>query len=200
MLAPMAPRRFDEAYYARFYGDPNTRVVTAASIGRLARFVCAYLDYLGVEVHEVLDFGCGLGLWREPLRAFNADVSYHGVEYSEHLCEELGWARGSVVDYEHGGLVDLVICQGVLQYLPTPEARRAIRNLARHTRAALYLEALTKADWEHSCDRSRTDGDVHLRTGAWYRRVLAPYFVACGGGVFVRHEAKVVLYELEEGA
>jgi trans-aconitate methyltransferase len=195
----MAERRFDEAYYARHYGDPDTQVGNAESAERLVRFVCAYIDYLRIEVREVIDFGCGVGLWRAPLEVAWPGVRYIGVEASEHACERYGWTRGSVVDYEHGRSVDLVICQGVLQYLPAREAKRAIRNLARHTLSAMYLEALTEADWEQVCDQSRTDGNVHLRSGEWYRRELGERFVACGGGLFLPKHSHVPLFELERG-
>jgi hypothetical protein len=105
-----------------------------------------------------------------------------------------------VVDYDHGRSVDLVICQGVLQYLDDPAAAAAIDNLARHCHGALYLEALTRADWEKNCDRSVTDGAVFLRPGAFYRRRLRPHFASCGGGLFVRRDAGVSLFELERGA
>jgi SAM-dependent methyltransferase len=193
----MVERRFDEAYYQRHYGAPATRVASSTSIEPLVRFVCAYLDYLQIEVREVLDFGCGVGLWRQPLERAWPGVRYVGVEASEHACERYGWARGSVVDYEHGRAVDLVICQGVLQYLPAREAERAIRNLARHTGAALYLEALTQADWDQVCDQSRTDGDVYLRSGEWYRRALDQRFISCGGGLFLPKQTTVPLFELE---
>ncbi|WP_181197327.1 class I SAM-dependent methyltransferase [Enhygromyxa salina] len=195
----MADARFDSSYYERYYADPDTRVGSEASTARLVRFVCSYLDYLGVELREVLDFGCGVGLWRAPLRHCVPGLTYHGVEFSAHLCERHGWVRGSVVDHDHGRAVDLVVCQGVLQYLPDAQARRAIRNLARHAGQALYLEALTKGDWLHNCDQSVTDGDVYLRTAAWYRDALAPHFDSCGGGLFLPKDSPVVLFELEQG-
>src|SRR5690606_8085648 len=79
---------------------------------------------------------------------------------------------------------DLVICQGVLQYLRASEAQQAMRALSRLTSGALYLEVLTREDWEHNCAQDRTDGDVSLRSSAWYRRHLQPRFIAIGGGIF----------------
>jgi SAM-dependent methyltransferase len=193
----MVDRQFDASFYERFYGNPETRVCSEASVGRLVRFVCAYLDYLQIEVREVLDLGCGVGLWREPLQRAFPHLNYHGVEFSEYLCSVHGWTQGSAVDYDHGHPTDLVVCQSVLQYLPAAQAHAAIRNLARHTGRALYLEAVTKADWTNSCDQSRTDGDVYLRTKQWYRRALAPHFISCGGGLFLPKTSPVVLYELE---
>jgi len=190
--------RFDAAYYQRYYDDPSTRVASATQTARLARFIASYLIHLGVEVETALDLGCGLGWWRAPLEDMFDGIEYHGVELSAHLCETHGWAQGSVVDYDHGRPVDLVICQGVLQYLDDREARAAIANLARQTKSALYLEALTRGDWREVCDRSRTDGGVHLRSFDWYRRALRPHFRACGGGLFLLHDTPIALFELEQ--
>jgi hypothetical protein len=86
----------------------------------------------------------------------------------------------------------------VLQYLPDAEARRAIANLARLTRAALYVSALTAEDWRDNCDRSRTDRDVHLRSGAWYRRHLRKSFRYIGVGVWLRRDVAAILWDLEQ--
>lgn len=195
-----APSRFDAAYYHRFYRDARTRVGDARSVRRLADFVCAYLRFLAIPVREVLDLGCGLGHWQRAVAAHYPRAKYVGVEASEYLCRRKGWRQGSVVDYDHGHRVDLVVCQGVLQYLDDRSARAAVANLARATHGALYLEALTREDWEQNCDRSATDGAVHLRPVSFYRRALRPHFVSCGGGVFVHKEAGVALFELEKGA
>ncbi len=191
------PREFDADYYRRFYGDVSTRVTSADSMRALGDFVCAYLKFLGVRIRDVVDLGCGVGHWRAQIARHFPTARYTGVEYSAHMCETHGWTRGSVVDYRHPRRADLAICQGVLQYLSDRDARVAIRNLATLTRGALYLEALTRLDWEENCDRTTTDGEVHLRTGAWYRRQLRPHFVSCGGGVFVHRAATVTLFELE---
>ena len=194
-MPAMSGARFDAAYYARYYDELGI----ANGVDRLVRFVCAYLDLLEVPVGEVLDFGCGQGRWRGPLQHAYPSAAYVGVELSEHACAAYGWTRGSVVDYDHGGQADLVVCQGVLQYLDDDAAAAAIRNLARHTRGALYLEALTREDWKHNCDQRATDGDVHLRPVAWYRERLARQLRSCGGGVFLPRDSPVVMFELERG-
>lgn len=191
-----AADQFDQGFYDRFYRDPARRVAETDDTDRLVAFVASYLKHLDIPVHSSLDLGCGLGLWRGPLGQHFPDASYQGVEVSQHLCAELGWAQGSIATWEGEG-ADLVVCHGVLQYLTGKEARAAIRNLARLTRGALYLEALTKEDWAENCDQERTDGDVHLRKASWYRRQLAGHFIALGGGLFLPADHDVVLYELE---
>ena len=194
--------RFDAAYYRRFYGDPSSRVSDRAAVRSLATFVAGYLRYLDVPVRTILDVGCGVGHWRTAAATLWPSARYHGVELSEHLCVEHGWVRGSVADLEPERALgratfDLVVCQGVLQYLDDRDAAKALANVARWTDGALYLEALTQRDWRQNCDRTRTDGDVHLRSGDWYRRRLDKRFLAGGGGVFVSKRAGVTLYELE---
>lgn len=92
---------------------------------------------------------------------------------------------------------DLVICQDVLQYLTEPAAKQAIKNFHRLCRGALYLQVLTKTDWEQNCDQERTDGDVYKRSGEWYRQRLSTHFTSVGGGVFVSERSDIVLFELE---
>ena len=129
--------RFDEEYYRRFYADSETRSVTPAEVRRQMGFVAAYLKHMDLPVRRMLDLGCGLGLMREPLREAFPRASYTGVEWSEHLCDRLGWEHGSVVDYPGRGRFDLVLCHDVIQYLDDTQAARAIDNLSRLTRGVL---------------------------------------------------------------
>jgi SAM-dependent methyltransferase len=188
---------FDKRYYDRYYRDPRTRVTSQREIAVLGAFVCAYLDHLGQPVRRVLDAGCGLGYWRKVIADHYPGARYTGIELSAYLCRELGWTRASISDYRGRGRFDLVVCQGVLQYLDDREAARAIANLGRLCRGALYLEALTAEDWRDNCDRSATDGKVHLRPAHWYRARLARDFRACGGGVYLHRDSGAVLYALE---
>ena len=189
--------RFDEAYYKRYYVDPRTMACSARETDVLAKFVCSYLQYLAQPVQRILDAGCGLGRWRKVLHRHFPKATYTGLEVSDYLCARHGWVSGSVVDYRARTPFDLVICQGVLQYLGPREAGAAIENLAVLCRGALYLEVLTREDWRENCDRLRTDGAVYLRTGNWYRRRLKASFINMGGGVFLSRRSPAIPYELE---
>ena len=188
---------FDRAYYNRFYEDPKTRVASDADAARLAHLLGAYLGYLQQPVRNVLDLGAGLGQMRAPLRREFPDASYLGVERSQYACERYDLQPGSVVDFKARGRFDLVICKGVLQYLDRGEAERAIENMAALCRGCLYLEALTREDWEDACDRNRTDGKVYLRPASFYKKRLRKHWKSAGAGVFVHERSPVVLYSLE---
>ncbi len=191
-------KRFDERYYEQFYSDPKRRVDSQQSTDRLGAFIANYLRYLGLPVRRVLDVGCGVGLWRKVIAEHFPGARYEGIEVSEYLCERYGWRQASIVTYQPVGRYDFVICQGVLPYLAAPEAQTAIGNLARLCRGALFLQAVTKEDWDNKvCDRKRTDRQQHLRPERWYRKRLEPSFTSVGGGLWVSADAPCVLYALE---
>ncbi len=193
------PHPFDEAYYRRYYFDPKTRVVDPAHAARLADFVAAYVKYLRVPVRRVLDMGCGIGLWRDPLAHHFPGTRYHGVELSSYLCERYGWEHGSVTDYAAPEPFDLVICQGVLPYLDRTSLRQAIDNLASLCRGALYVEAVTREDYERDIiDEERTDPALHRHRASLYRRCLSAHFREMGGGMWLsRSMTDTPLFELE---
>ncbi len=189
---------FDKSYHERFYGYPRIRKSDRKQVAVLGDFVCASLRYLGQPVRRVLDIGCGFGFWRDVVARHYPKARYTGVEFSDYLCGQYGWIRGSVTDFRSRTAFDLVICADVLQYLSSADASAAIDSLARLCRGAMYFNLLTREDWEENCDPERTNGEVHLRSGDWYRRRLGRYFIPVGGGVFVSRRSSTVLWELEK--
>ena len=189
---------FDEAYYERFYFDKKTSVVDPGHVERLGAFVCSYLQYLRVPVARVLDVGCGIGLWRDVVARHFPLATFHGVEYSDYLCGRFGWERGSVVDYRASAPFDLVICQGVLPYLSADDAKAAMVNLGRLSQGALYVEAVTREDWELGIlDEGLTDARMFRHRAQMYRRGLGAHFSEIGGGLWLSENAEVPLFALE---
>lgn len=191
------PSEFGRAYFRRYYREPRTRVVTPAETSARAELIAALLRHAGIRVSSILDAGCGLGLLRRPFAKVLPGARYTGLEVSEYACRRYGWVQGSIVDYRPRTPSDLVVCYDVLQYLDDAEAARALANLRRLTRAALYVSALTRADWRERCDRSRTDRRVHLRSAAWYRRRLSRHFRYLGMGVWLHRDIEPTLWEME---
>ncbi len=188
---------FNSAYFRKYYRSATTRVTTSAEMRGRAGLIAAILGHARIPVRRILDAGCGIGLLRKPFAEVLPRARYTGLESSEYLCARYPWIKGSVVDYAPRSQSDLVVCYDVLQYLDDRDAGRAIANLVKLTRAAIYLSALTREDWRENCDRTRTDGAVHLRPGDWYRRRLSRRFTYLGFGVWLRKDVTAVLWDLE---
>jgi hypothetical protein len=188
---------FGAGYFRKFYLNAATRVVTAGEMRKRARLIAAVLAQASIPVRSIIDAGCGIGLLRKPFAEVLPRARYRGLEASDYLCGRYGWTKGSVVDYVPKTPADLVVCYDVLQYLDDRSAARAIANLARLSRAALYVSALTREDWRDNCDRSRTDRAVYLRPGEWYRRRLKRNFRYLGLGVWLRNNVTAVLWDME---
>ena len=192
-----AQRAFDYTYYRRYYYDPRTAVTTQPEMRARARLIAAFTEHIGLPVRRVLDAGCGTGMLRAPLRRLLPKIEYGGLETSEYLCHRYGWQPGRLEDYRPEEPFDLVICYDVLQYLDARRAARALANFARICRGALYFSALTRRDWQRNCDRTRTDADVCLRPGRWYRLRLLRSFREVGAGFWLRRGVPLTIWELE---
>jgi SAM-dependent methyltransferase len=188
---------FDQTYYQRYYFDPRTAVASRSETEARARLIAALAAHAGLPVRRILDAGCGTGVLRAALKKLLPAAEYVALESSEYLCARYGWSRGRIEAYRARTPFDLVICYDVLQYLDAAAARRALKNFGRLCRGVLYFSALTRADYEKNCDRTRTDVEVHLRSGRWYRAQLTRRFREAGLGFWLRRGAPLTLWELE---
>jgi SAM-dependent methyltransferase len=193
----MIDDRFDAAYYRRFYGaDP---VHDRHRIAALASGVAGLCRWWGLPLRSVLDIGAGPGLWGRWFATHRPGVRYHGIDVSVYACQRYGHEQADIATWRPRRAYDLVVCQGVLQYLDDAAAAAAIDNLALATRGLLYLEVPTLADRDDVVDPDHTDLDVCWRPGRWYRRRLAVHFTEVGAGIHVSLTAPVAFYELERG-
>jgi SAM-dependent methyltransferase len=193
----MSPHeRFDAGYYHRHY-QGRDRVHTAAQVGRLASGVAGMAAWLGVEVRSVLDVGAGPGFWRAWFRRHRPLVRYLSTDFSPWACHRYGHERRDISAWRPRARFDLVVCQGVLQYLDDDAAGRAVENLAASCRSLLYLEVVTRHDLQEVVDSDLTDTDIHPREGEWYRSALAPHFQQVGAGLWAARAAGLHFYELE---
>jgi SAM-dependent methyltransferase len=188
---------FGREYYQRYYFDPRTAVASRSEMRARARLIAAFVAHSGLPVRRILEAGCGTGMLRSGLKRLLPRARYLGLESSEYLCRRYGWVHGRIEEYRTPAPFDLVICYDVLQYLPAAAAERALANFGRLCRGVLYFSALTRFDYEQNCDQARTDADVHLRSGRWYRTRLARQFREVGLGFWLRRSAPLTLWELE---
>lgn len=128
-------RRFDEAYYHRFYESPQTRVVSPEEHANLASFVIGFARWNRLDLKSVLDIGAGIGLWKHWLEKHDKGIAYTGTEVSAAMCKKHGWLNRDIARWRDRKKHDLIICQGVLQYLPDPDVAPAVANIARSEEA-----------------------------------------------------------------
>ncbi len=190
-------RRFDEAYYHRFYESPKTRVVSAEEHAELARFVFSFARYNHVELKSVLDIGAGVGLWKQYVEKHEKTLQYTGTEVSQVMCKKHGYLHRDIARWRDRKKHDLIVCQGVLQYLPDPDVAPAVANIAAMARGFLYIEVTTRADLRERCDTTRTDTDIFVRNGSYYRGILAKHLVNVGCGLWWPKDRPPPFYELE---
>ncbi|HTM43666.1 MAG TPA: class I SAM-dependent methyltransferase [Polyangiaceae bacterium] len=190
-------RRFDEAYYHRFYEDPKTRVVSDADHAPLPEYVFAVARYNSVEIKSVLDVGAGVGLWKRWIAKHTKGVEYLGTEVSQAMCKKHGFEHRDIARWRDRKKYDLIICQGVLQYLPDPDVAPAVANIGAMAGGLVYFEAMTRGDVRDRIDKERSDTDVHIRNGSYYRGLFAKHFVPLGLGLHWPKDVPLPFWELD---
>jgi len=195
-------KRYDEAYYRRWYHGPDS-TIHQDLIGRRARLALAAAEYLlERDVRSVLDVGCGEGRWRAPLRRARPGLFYQGVDPSEYVVRRFGKRRniklgslGSVGRLRLRKSYDLVVCSDALSYLPTAELRRGLKELRRLAGGVLYLDAFTTDD-EFEGDH---EGWQQRSERAWRRIFADAGLVSCGLNCWVPPHTVRDLMALERG-
>lgn len=189
---------YSASYFDKWYRSSH-RVHAPADRARTVRMVLAIGDYmLGRPVRSVLDIGAGEGLWFVELRRLRAAIRYAGVDPSEYAVARYGrtrhLARGSLAELPPRLAArqwDLVVCSGVLNYLPPRELRAGLARIAELARGVAFLELFTIGD--------DVTGDVRgRRPASYYRRVLRSLgFDHCGPHCYVGPEFAGAIAELE---
>lgn len=194
-------KRYDRAYFDRWYRDSASRMWTSASIARKARMVLGIAEHLLERpVRTVLDIGCGEGNWRTALRRERPGIRYQGVDGSAYVVARFGRRRnialGDVGHLERTGITgtfDLVVCCDVLHYVPTAAVRRGLRFMAERAGGLAYLEAYA---WDDEIEGDR--GQFQRRRAAAYRRLFQEAgFVPVGMHCYVTADVARDLTRLE---
>ncbi|MDQ8154787.1 MAG: class I SAM-dependent methyltransferase [Gemmatimonadota bacterium] len=168
-------KRYDQAYFDRWYRDPRHRVNTPAGVRRKVRLVLGVAEVLLERpVRSILDVGCGEAPWRSHFLDERPKAEYVGVDSSEYVVTRFGRTRGiRAGTFGTLGAIgltqsfDLVVCCDVLQYVPADELAPGLQAIAARLDGVAYLEAFTNVD--------ELEGDKrhwHHRTPAWYRHAF----------------------------
>ena len=195
------PKVYDRAYFDRWYRDSRNAVNPRALLARKVALAVAVAEYyLGRELRNVLDVGCGEGVWRAPLKKLRPRVEYIGLDGSEYAIARYGRARNlrlatfgqlGELRFAHG--FDLVVCADVIHYVPSAELKRGLAGIAEMLDGVAFLELFTASD--------SPDGDKHgyiARSASWYLSAFASAgLVACGTHCYVGPRLEGVVSALE---
>ncbi|MFI5207383.1 MAG: class I SAM-dependent DNA methyltransferase [Gemmatimonadales bacterium] len=195
-------KRYDQAYFDRWYRDPGRRVWGVADVERKVRLVLGIAEFLlDRRVRSVLDVGCGEGTWQPILKRLRPAARYQGVDGSAYVVRRFGRRRhirlgtlGCLADLGLDGPLDVVVCCDVLHYVETAELRRGLREISGLVRGVAYLEAYTSAD-----DVSGDESDFQRRAPAEWRRLFrAAGFIPVGMQCYVGPAMQGVPVALEK--
>jgi len=194
----VAPREsFDDAYYGRYYESDDTRVYGHAEQEKLALGIVSLASYWGLDVRNVLDVGAGTGQMRAVFAKKWPGIEYVATEVSAFACKKYRLTRLDITKERWDRTFDLVICQGVLPYLPNDGVTSAIANIGAMAGGFLYVESITKKDIRDVVDKRKTDLAVYPRRGAFYESRLQKAFIKLGAGMHYTRKGPLTFYELE---
>ena len=180
---------YDRDYFDKWYRNPRHAVASREGLQRKAALALAAAEYyLGHAVRNVLDIGCGEGVWRVALLAIRPEIRYLGLDSSEYAVARYGRSRnirlatfGQLGELRFDTPFDLIVCSDVLHYVRTPELKRGLRGIAEMLDGVAFLELFTASD--------APDGDKHgfiARTPRWYLSAFADAgLIACGSHCYV---------------
>lgn len=182
-------KNYDRSYFDKWYRDPKHSVSSRHALERKVALAVAVAEYyLGHEVRNVLDVGCGEGVWRKPLRQLRPHIEYLGLDSSEYSISRFGRSRnirlarfGDLGELRFAAHFDMIVCSDVLHYVRTPELKRGLRGIAEMLSGVAFLELFTSRD--------APDGDKHgfiARTPKWYLSTFAQAgLIACGSHCYL---------------
>ena len=194
-------KTYDQAYFDKWYRDPKHAVRSAAVLKRKVAMVVAQAEYyLGRPIRNVLDVGCGEGVWRAPLLALRPGLAYRGLDASEYVVRRYGSRRniglarfGQLAELRFDTRFDVIVCTDVLHYLKPAEIRAGLVGIGEMLEGIAFLEVFT--------NRDDLEGDRHeltLRSPAWYLREFREVgLLACGSHCYLgpRLERQVAALE-----
>lgn len=182
-------KTYDQAYFDKWYRDPKHAVRSTAALKRKVAMVVAQAEYyLGRPIRNVLDVGCGEGVWRAPLRALRPDVHYRGLDASEYAVSRFGRSRnigfarfGQLAELRFDTRFDVIVCTDVLHYLKPAEIHAGLIGIGEMLEGIAFLEVFTSRD-----DVEGDHHDLQLRAPSWYLRAFRDVgLLPCGSHCYL---------------
>jgi SAM-dependent methyltransferase len=167
-------KRYDRAYFDKWYRNPRHRISSAADLRRKVQLVVSLTEFvLEHPIRTVLDVGCGEGAWQRVLARLLPGAAYTGIDRSPYVVERYGRRRnirlGSFERLEACGFdepFDLVVCSDVMHYLSRRQLVQGLDTLVELVAGVAFLEAYTGAD-----DIEGDHQGFRRRSASAYRRI-----------------------------
>lgn len=171
-----AEKRYDQAYFDRWYRDPETRVKSGPVLERKVQMVVSVAEYyLERPLRSVLDVGCGEGVFGDALKKLRPKCDYLGIDSSEYAIQRFGLARnlrlldfGALAEQRFERSFDLLVCSDVMHYLPNKTLLAGLSGFDELCHGLGFFEVFCRGD----AFVGDLDGFLY-RNASWYRRVFA---------------------------
>jgi SAM-dependent methyltransferase len=147
-------KRYDRAYFDRWYRDRRRRVVTPAPLERRVAWTIATAEYvLDRPLRSLLDVGCGEAHWAPVVRRLRPRARDVGVDPSPYVLRRYAGRRhvhAGTIDaldaLDLDGPFDLVVCCAMLNYLPPPAVARGLAQMGALLAGVAHIELFTRGD------------------------------------------------------
>lgn len=182
-------KRYDRAYFEKWYRDARHRIGSRAELTRKTAMVVHLAEYyLARPLRNVLDVGCGEGLWRAPLKRLRPALEYRGLDSSRYAVTRFGRSRniglaafGQLGELRFDTRFDLIVCSDMLHYVHAAELRRGLRGFGDLLEGVVFLEVFTSRD---NPEGDRTG--FLVRSPAWYRaKFTEAGLLPCGSHMYL---------------
>ncbi len=195
------PKIYDRQYFDKWYRHPDHSVSSRRELERKVALAVAMTEYyLARPVVNVLDAGCGEGVWRAPLRKLRPKIDYLGLDSSEYVVKRYGRSRnlrlatfGNLGELRFERAFDLIVCSDTIHYVRNAELRRGLRGIVDMLDGLAFLELFTSQD--------APEGDKHgfiARTPRWYLKEFeSAGLIPCGSHGYLGPRLKGRVAELE---
>jgi SAM-dependent methyltransferase len=165
-------KEYDRAYFEKWYRSGRDGVGSRTELARKVGMAVHLAEYyLARPLRNVLDVGCGEGVWRAPLKKLRPAVEYRGLDSSAYAVARYGRTRnigratfGQLDQLRFDARFDLIVCTDVLHYVAAHELRRGLSGFGDLLEGAAFLEVFTSRD--NVCGDRK--GFI-ARAPAWYR-------------------------------